>query len=132
MPADDRWRPRDSGPVVRPYAVTGGRTEPADGASLDLLTMVVAARQLPDAADGQHREQHPERTPEHRRILAACRRRTTVADVAADVSLPVGVVRVLLADLIQDGSVSVVRQRPVGEQASNDTLQEILNGLRAL
>ena len=31
MPADDTWPHRESGPTVRPYAVTGGRTEPADG-----------------------------------------------------------------------------------------------------
>jgi len=126
MPADDRWRPRDPGPVVRPYAVTGGRTEPVDGELLDLLAVVVAISRPADAGDALRL------TPEHRRILAVCRRRSTVADVAADVLLPVGVVRVLLADLIKDGAVIVVRPRPAGEQASTDMLQEILNGLRAL
>ncbi|HZR53595.1 MAG TPA: DUF742 domain-containing protein [Streptosporangiaceae bacterium] len=125
MPADDRWRPRNPGPVVRPYAVTGGRTEPV-GELLDLLAVVVAINMPGDARDGLRL------TPEHRRILEVCRRRSTVADVAADVALPVGVVRVLLADLIKDGAVIVVRPRPAGEQASTDMLQEILNGLRAL
>ena len=41
MGADDKWIDRDSGPVVRPYAVTGGRTEPADGEVLDLIAVVV-------------------------------------------------------------------------------------------
>jgi hypothetical protein len=129
MPADDKWRPRNAGRVVRPYAVTGGRTEPVDGEPLDLLAVVVAVRQRPDTSEANDGLRL---APEHRRILAVCRRRITVADVAADVDLPVGVVRVLLADLIQDGAVIVMRQRPAGEQASNDTLQEILNGLRAL
>lgn len=129
MSADDRWRPRNAGRVVRPYAVTGGRTEPVDGEPLDLLAVVVAVRQRPEASEATDGMRL---APEHRRILAVCRRRITVADVAADVDLPVGVVRVLLADLIQDGAVIVMRQRPAGEQASNDTLQEILNGLRAL
>lgn len=129
MSADDRWRPRNAGRVVRPYAVTGGRTEPVDGEPLDLLAVVVAVRQRPEASEASDGVRL---APEHRRILAVCRRRITVADVAADVDLPVGVVRVLLADLIQDGAVIVMRQRPAGEQASNDTLQEILNGLRAL
>ena len=40
---DDKWRNRELGPVVRPYAVTGGRTAPADGDVLDLLTVVIAA-----------------------------------------------------------------------------------------
>jgi hypothetical protein len=129
MSADERWRPRNAGRVVRPYAVTGGRTEPVDGEPLDLLAVVVAVRQRPEASEASDVVRL---APEHRRILAVCRRRITVADVAADVDLPVGVVRVLLADLIQDGAVIVMRQRPAGEQASNDTLQEILNGLRAL
>ena len=128
--------------MVRPYAITGGRTQPVDGEPLDLLAVVVAVRRPADASaddDGlrlaQERldQEHGVRlTPEHRRILARCRRRITVADVAADVGLPVGVVRVLLADLIKGGAVMVMRQHPVGEQASNDMLQEILNGLRAL
>ena len=37
---DDMWVDRDSGPVVRPYALTGGRTEPATGEMLDLISIV--------------------------------------------------------------------------------------------
>ena len=128
MSGGDRWRPRNAGPVVRPYAVTGGRTEPVDGEPLDLLAVVVAVRQ----ADAGEIGDRVHLTPEHRRILAVCQRRITVADTAADTGLPVGVVRVLLADLILAGAIMVMRQRPAGEQASNDMLQEILNGLRAL
>jgi Protein of unknown function (DUF742) len=122
----DKWRPRDSGPVVRPYAVTGGRTQPADGETIDLLTVVVATGQ-PAGADDPARL-----TPEHRRILGLCGQQATLADIAADVALPVGVVRVLLADLIQQGAIIVVRQRPADQRTGNDVLQEILNGLRAL
>ena len=39
----DKWVDRDAGPVVRPYAVTGGRTEPAGGEVLDLIAVVVAS-----------------------------------------------------------------------------------------
>ena len=51
VPAGDRWRGRNSGPVVRPYAVTGGRTEPAGGEVLDVsgdpgeLTLFMSGRQ---------------------------------------------------------------------------------------
>jgi hypothetical protein len=122
----DNWRLRDSGPVVRPYAVTGGRTEPADGEVLDLLAVVVTTG-LPVRKDEPARL-----TPEHHKILDLCRSHVTVADIAAETALPVGVVRVLLADLTAQGSVTVVRERPAGEQTGNDVLQEILNGLRAL
>ena len=123
---DDKWRNRELGPVVRPYAVTGGRTAPADGDVLDLLTVVVATRE-PTAAEDTARL-----TPEHRRLLGLCRRQITLADLGADIALPLGVVRVLLADLTQLGAINVVRQRPPDQQTGNDVLQEILNGLRAL
>jgi predicted Rossmann fold nucleotide-binding protein DprA/Smf involved in DNA uptake len=71
-------------------------------------------------------------SPEHRRLLSLCRRPATVADVASDTGLPVGVVRVLLADLIQQGRIKVLPQRPAGEQPSTELLREVLHGLRAL
>ncbi len=126
VPPGDRWRPRGSGPVVRPYAVTGGRTEPAHGELLDLVTVVVATGQ-PVTADDRMRQ-----TPEHRAILALCSRHVTVADLAADTGLPVGVVRVLLADLTAQGAVTVSPERPPSQRTEHDVLQEILNGLRAL
>jgi hypothetical protein len=121
-----QWVRGDGGPVVRPYAVTGGRTESADGETLDLVAVVMAIR----GVDADDEEQ--QRTPEHRRILALCARQATVADIAAAMRLPVGVIRVLLGDLIMTGSVRVVRQRPAGQRPDNNVLQEILNGLRAL
>jgi hypothetical protein len=126
VPGGNKWRRRDSGPVVRPYAVTGGRTEPANGEMLDLLAVVVATGLL--ARTGESAKL----TPEHRGILSLCEHHKTVADIAADTALPVGVVRVLLADLTAQGAVTVVRERPAGQRTGNDVLQEILNGLRAL
>jgi len=125
VPAGDRWRGRNSGPVVRPYAVTGGRTEPADGEVLDLIAVVVATG-LPAAPEARRR------SPEHRRILALCGQQITVADLAADTALPVGVVRVLIADLTMQGAVTVVRQQPTDQRSEKNVLQEILDGLRAL
>ena len=126
MNAGEMWAGRDAGPVVRPYALTGGRTEPADGEVLDLIAVIVASRQAAGADDRM------DLSPEHRRILSLCQRPVTVADVAADTTLPVGVVRVLLADLILHGRLTVLPQRPAGEQPSADLLKEVLHGLRAL
>ena len=124
MPSGGPWRRREPGPVVRPYAVTGGRTEPADGERLDLIAIVVAT--------GQPAGDRLRLTPEHRRILTVCENQVTVADLGADLGLPVGVIRVLLADLIAQGAVAVVPKRPASERSGNDVLREILNGLRAL
>jgi hypothetical protein len=132
VPGGNKWRRRDSGPVVRPYAVTGGRTAPADGEMLDLLAVVVATGLLAGTGEGRGGDEAIKLTPEHRRILKLCENPATVADIAADTGLPVGVVRVLLADLTAQGAVTVVRERPPGQRTGNDVLQEILNGLRAL
>jgi hypothetical protein len=122
----DEWGSRDAGPVVRPYALTGGRTEPAGGEMLDLIAVVVAAPQTAAA------EPPAGTSPEHRKILSLCRQPITVADLASDTTLPLGVLRVLLADLTLDGRVTVLPQRPVDEQPSADLLKEVLHGLRAL
>src|SRR3984885_6566069 len=106
MGTGGKWVDRDSDPVVRPYALTGGRTEPADGEVLDLIAIIMASGRPPQPAD------HPGVRPEHRRILALCRRPATVADVASDTGLPLGVIRVLLADLIQQGRIKVLPGRP--------------------
>ena len=126
MGVGGKWVDRDSDPVVRPYAVTGGRTEPADGEVLDLIAVIVDSGRPAEPA------RQPGLGPEHRRILNLCRRPATVADVASDTGLPVGVVRVLLADLIQSGRIQVLPQRPAGQQPSTDLLREVLHGLRAL
>jgi Protein of unknown function (DUF742) len=126
VPAGDKWRGRKSGPVVRPYAVTGGRTEPADGEVLDLIAVVVATGQPAGGPDSERP------SPEHRQILARCQQQVTLADLAADTALPVGVVRVLIADLTMQGAVAVVRQRPTDQRSEKNVLQEILDGLRAL
>lgn len=125
MSVSDQWPDRDFGPVVRPYAVTGGRTEPANGEILDLIAVVVTAR-ASAAAD------RTGLSPEHRKILDLIRQPTTVADLASDIRLPLGVVRVLLSDLLLLGRVNVVPKRPASEQPSVDLLKEVLHGLRAL
>ena len=124
--ADDGWPQRESGPVVRPYAVTGGRTEPAEGDALTLLTLLVATGQ-PLPADDPARL-----APEHHRLLNLCGRQVTLADLAADTALPLGVVRVLVGDLTQLGAITVVGKRSADQKTGNDVLQEILHGLRAL
>ena len=126
MAEDSKWLDRNSGPVVRPYAVTGGRTEPADGEILDLIAVIVDSGATPGDDD------RIGLSPEHRRILSLCQQPATVADVASDTRLPLGVVRVLIADLIVSGRINVVVQRPAAAQPSADLLREVLHGLRAL
>lgn len=126
MSAGDKWDARDTGPVVRPYALTGGRTEPADGEVLDLIAIVLASDKAASAGNALAL------SPEHRRILGLCREPATVADIASDIALPLGVVRVLLADLILQRYITVLPHQPIGEQPRAELLREVLHGLRAL
>lgn len=126
MAPNDRWVDREAGRVVRPYALTGGRTDPAGGAVLDLITVIVAYGPPPTAAASRRLG------PEHRKLIGLCQEPMTVADAAADVALPLGVVRVLLADLVQQNLITVQPRRAVRPQASPDLLREVLNGLRSL
>jgi hypothetical protein len=122
-------RSRDSrGPVVRPYAVTSGRTRPS-GATIDLLAMVSAHRRI-SVADLEP-EQEAKLGPEHRRLLESCRVPVAVADLAADLDLPLGVVRILIADLREQGLVSVRQPVPSGF-SDIAILKEVADALRRL
>jgi hypothetical protein len=71
--------------------------------------------------------------PEHFSVLQLTQVPTTVVDIASDVDLPLGVVRILLADLRELGLVLI--QAPVSmkaRQVDRNTLREVLHGLRAL
>jgi hypothetical protein len=118
----ERWLDRDAGPVVRPYTLTRGRTQPAD-IGLGLLDMVVAQPERVIAARGLG--------PEQRQLLELCERPAALADLASDVDLPLGVVRVLVGDLYQQGLVSLVK---TGQRSAADAsiLKKVLDGLRAL
>jgi hypothetical protein len=122
----DRWVDREAGPVVRPYALTGGRTDPSGDAVLDLISVILASGPPPKPA------QSPGLGPEHRKLIRMCQEPITVADAAADLALPLGVVRVLLADLIQQDMITVQPRPAVRRQASPDLLKEVLDGLRSL
>jgi hypothetical protein len=70
--------------------------------------------------------------PEHVNVLQLARAPTTVADIASDVDLPLGVVRILLADLRELGLVAIRMPVTMAERVDKQTLREVLNGLRGL
>ena len=119
----DRWLDREAGPVVRPYALTQGRTLPSGGASFGLIDVVIATNGRPS--------EHFRPGPEHRRILGLCRRPTPVVDLTSEIDLPLGVVRVLLGDLASEGMVRVLstQEQPVTDQR---LLRMVLDGLESL
>ena len=125
MPShDQQWMDAQAGPVVRPYALTQGRTRHS-GAAFDLVATVMAISTgmgVPNTL-----------SPEHITVLQLVQSPTAVVDIASDVDLPLGVVRILLADLREMGLVNIsapVSAKP--RQVDKNTLREVLYGLRSL
>jgi hypothetical protein len=121
--SSDRWLDADAGPVVRPYTVTRGRTRLRND-SLDLISVLEAT--------GVPVSRRARLDPEHRRLLAICQRPITFADLASEVNLPVGVVRVLIDDLRDENVLRVLKPTPTGDVPDELVLRKLLNGLRAL
>jgi hypothetical protein len=123
-----QWYDHEAGPLVRPYAVTGGRTAPGpSGVRFDLIALVTLD---PAAPAG---DEDPALGPEHRALIDLCRPETqSVAELAAGADLPVGVVRVLLGDLLERGRVTVSRPVPPAQLPDERVLREVIAGLRAL
>ena len=115
------WLDREAGPVVRPYAMTGGRVRPTTG--IDLMAFVVAR-----PYDGPL---PPLLQPEHRAILDVTRQPLPVAEIAAHLDLALGVVRVLLGDLLAEGLIALHEPATAGLPDEN-ILKAVVNGLRAL
>ncbi|MEU8297907.1 DUF742 domain-containing protein [Micromonospora sp. NPDC048909] len=117
------WLDDAAGPVVRPYTLTGGRVRSAaDG--FDLVAFVLAGSP-PAAAD-------PQLPPEHRRLVELAHRPVPVAELAAELDLAVGVVRVLLGDLLARGLVAVHEPPTAAHLPHDDILKAVVSGLRAL
>jgi hypothetical protein len=119
----ERWLDQEAGPIVRPYAVTRGRTTPDGEGSFGLIDVVVATGDSPT--------NYFRPGPEHWRILRICRRPTPIVDLTSEIDLPLGVVRVLLGDLTRHGMLQVVssQQQQVPDQA---LLRMVLDGLESL
>ncbi|MEO5875235.1 MAG: DUF742 domain-containing protein [Streptosporangiaceae bacterium] len=124
MPEDFGWADEETGPFVRPYALTGGRTRPDAALDLDVVSII----ETTDAPAAPHLDLGPE----HTAILRLCRTPLSVAEVASSLDLPVDVVRVLLSDLHRFGLALVRPPASVSSLPDADLLKEVMNGLRAL
>jgi Protein of unknown function (DUF742) len=125
----DRWFDDAAGPVVRPYAMTRGRTSHAAEDRLDLIALVVAQdRYVDPEADAEH-----SLSPEQFDIIGFCRvRPVSVAEIASHLDLPIGVVRVLIGDLLDADAVRVSRPVPPADLPAESILRDVIDGLRAL
>ncbi|MEU9469937.1 DUF742 domain-containing protein [Streptomyces avermitilis] len=113
-----------SNPLVRPYAMTGGRTRPRYQLAIEALVHTTAQ---PHQMQGQ--------LPEHQRICNLCREIKSVAEVSALLTIPLGVARILVADLAEAGLVAIHQpggDENAGGQPDVTLLERVLSGLRKL
>ncbi|MFE2748892.1 DUF742 domain-containing protein [Streptomyces scopuliridis] len=111
-------------PLVRPYAMTGGRTRPRYQLAIEALVSTTAD---PSQLHGQ--------LPEHQRICRLCFEIKSVAEISALLSIPLGVARILVADLAEAGLVAIHQpggDEAVGGQPDVTLLERVLSGLRKL
>ncbi|GGU43648.1 DUF742 domain-containing protein [Streptomyces lavendofoliae] len=130
QPAQQRRRPEPAptsnahNPLVRPYAMTGGRTRPRYQLAIEALVSTTAD---PARLQGQ--------LPEHQRICRLCFEIKSVAEISALLSIPLGVARILVADLAEAGLVAI--HQPGGDESAGGQpdvtlLERVLSGLRKL
>jgi hypothetical protein len=108
--------------LVRPYAVTGGRTRPRY--QLEIEAMVAAAHY--EARDLSVL------SPECKAILGYCRDWRSVAEISAVLRMPLGVARVLIADMAADGLVRIHQLDHAQGRPDLNLLERVLSGLRKL
>ncbi len=112
---------RKTSKLVRPYSWTGGRT--TSPVHLEVETLVSATGRPADPAG----------PAEHRTILGLCATPRSVAELAALLTMPLGVTRVLLGDLAAAGNVAVHRTAGSVDTAADVALmQRVIAGLQRL
>ncbi|MGO4755167.1 DUF742 domain-containing protein [Streptomyces sp. 2MCAF27] len=115
---------------VRPYSLTGGRTR---SGHVLLVETFVATLETPDGAVEPALSGPASRmVPEIRAIIDLCRRMRSVAEVSALLKIPLGVVRVLLSDLADQGKIRVYGTGRGPGQPERALLERVLSGLRRL
>jgi hypothetical protein len=117
QPYDD---PR--GALVRPYAVTRGRTEPSRKIAIEAILLTTAR--------GQHESRSAGRDKQV--IASLCGRPQSLAEIAAYTRLPLGVSRVLVADMVADGLLDLHEPVEALGDERMEVLERVLSGLRRL
>ncbi|WP_326820548.1 DUF742 domain-containing protein [Streptosporangium sp. NBC_01639] len=112
----------DDEPLFRPYAVTGGRSEPRYHLAMETL---VSSSFIMD-------EELALLTPEQDAIIRLCRAFRSVAEISALLRVPLGVARVLVADMADEGLVRLHQPRLDQGQPDLNMLERVLSGLRRL
>jgi hypothetical protein len=113
------------GALVRPYAVTRGRTEPLRDIALEAILLCTGRGQQEARFAGRDKQV----------IASLCDGRAqSLAEVAAYTRLPLGVARVLVADMVADGLLALHEPMQTNDDGPGrmEVLERVLSGLRRL
>lgn len=123
-------RDEPTGALVRPYAVTRGRTRPRLEIALEALVETTVRGRTANSRE------HAGHGREQQYIAALCDGRLqSLAEIAARMQLPLGVARVLIADMAAEGLVAVYEPTSFDETddaVGTELLERVLSGLRRL
>ena len=123
----DSWESDDTAEpqLVRPYTLTAGRTDSRVYLPLEAPVETVPSPPKPPRWPGND---------VRGQILTLCSDSPSVAEIAAVLSVPLGVARVLIGDLVTQGYLRV--HATLGDSTTIDERRELigrtLRGLRAL
>ncbi len=109
-----------TGRLIRPYAMTGGRT--VGDSEIDLESQIQASTRASEHL-GAYRW-------EAAKVVELVQTPMALIEVAARLQIPIGVARVLVADLLADGAVML--HTPVKTQTFASLLERVLDGVRNL
>jgi hypothetical protein len=112
------------GALVRPYAVTRGRTEPTREIAIEAVLLTMQRGVEASRYAGRDRQL----------IANLCNDRAqSLAEIAASLRVPLGVARVLVADMITEGILTLHEPLEAGDTEERiNVLERVLIGLRNL
>ena len=109
---------------VRSYVLTQGRTR--SNADLPIETLVKVTPQGTSAA--------PRLQLERKKIVGLASSAISIAEISAHLSIPLGVARVLVGDMAEEGFLTSYKPQhaQTGERPDLKLLERVLDGLQAL
>ncbi|MEV0371695.1 DUF742 domain-containing protein [Streptomyces sp. NPDC050636] len=121
-PKQEQHRGWEEGGPERLYVLTSGRNLPAEQkAPLDMVTLIVTRNEASSSMQ-----------PEQAAILRICDYPLSVAEISAYVHLPVSVITVLLAELLESGHIEARAPIPTASLPDVELLEAVMHGLQNL
>ncbi|MFJ2031351.1 DUF742 domain-containing protein [Streptosporangium sp. NPDC087985] len=108
--------------LIRPYAVTGGRTAPRMQLALEALVSSVTFVSVDTGT----------LSTEYQAIISLSQQVRSVAELSALLRMPLGVTRVLIADMAAEGLVQIHQPSLDAGKPDLNLLERVLSGLRRL